>query len=199
MLKFSCIRRSRSDVSMMKYAWPAPLVSYTWNETRYELTGCYEYIIVKESPAILTVSTMRVVNLADAKLRACPFIVLNNGATTTAVSSEGTTTPFAFDDHPVIQRPIHVDENWALVNSCASVATYVTKQSSFTFHTAEVVLSSTMCIPVCMAPADVPYYAHCRRGHVEKQLADCRVLLQHAGGISLYNAQTSELLKTFNA
>jgi hypothetical protein len=142
---------------------------------------------------------MRVVNLADAKLRACPFMVLSDGVTTTAVSSEGLSMPFDFNDHPVVARPIHVDENWALVNSCASVATYVTRHTSFEFHTAEVILSSTMCIPLCMAAVDVPYYAHCRRGHVEKQLADCRILLQHAGGISLYNAQTSELLKTFNA
>jgi hypothetical protein len=184
---------------MPKYPWPTPLVSYTWNAPRgcYELTACYDYILVKESPAMLSVSSMRVVNLADAKLRACPFMVLSDGATSTAISSDGLSTPFAFDDHPLIARPTHVDENWALVNSCASVTTYVMRHASFEFHTAEVILSSTMCLPLSMAASDVPYYAHCRRGHVDKQLADCRVLLQHASGMSLYNAQTFALLKTF--
>ena len=185
---------------MPKYPWPTPLVSYTWNAPRscYELTGCYDYIIVKESPATLSVSTMRVVNLADAKLRACPFMVLSDGVTTTAVSSEGLSVPFDFNDHPVVARPIHVDESWALVNSCASVANYVTKHATLEFHTAEVILSSTMCIPLCMAAVDVPYYAHCRRGHVEKQLADCRVLIHNGHNISVYSGQTSALLKTFN-
>ena len=180
---------------MPKYPWPVPLVSYSRNALCdcYELTGCYDYILVKESPATLCVSTMRVVDAAEAKLRACPFMVLRDGDSTTAVSSEGILTPFNFDDHPVIQRRIHVDENWALVNSCALVATYV----AFEFNTAEIILSSTMCIPISMAAVDIPYYANCRRGHVEKQLTDSRIVLHNARSVSVYSGKTFSLLRTF--
>ena len=185
--------------AMPKYPWPTPLLAYEWSEPQqsFGLSNCYDYILVKESPSTISATSMRSAPDIRKKLCCCPFLVLSDALGTTAVSSEGVATPFAFDDHPLVLRATHREENWIFVNSCASLASYVMRPRGYEFSASDVVLSSTMCMPVRMARHEIPYYAHCRRGHVEKQLADCRVLLQDARAMCLYSAQTLELLKTF--
>ena len=184
---------------MPKYAWPSPLLAYSWSEAEqiYGLCNCYDYILVRESPLIINATSMRCAPDLRVKLCCCPFLVLSDALGTTAMSSDGVASPFAFDDHPLVLRATRQEDNWVFVNSCASLASYVMRPGGFEFTASNAVLSSTMCMPVRMARHEISYYAHCRRGHVEKQLADCRFLLQDARAMCLYSAQTLELLKTF--
>ena len=134
---------------------------------------------------------------AESKMINCPFLLLSEGSCTTAVSSTGCATPFEYDDHPLVCALTHQEDSWIMINTNASVMTYVMQQSVFKFSTSDVVLSSTMFMPCRMARRDVEHFARCRTPHITKQLADCRVVLNGPKECSIYSAQTLALLKTF--
>lgn len=192
------------DVScgMPKFPWPSPLIAYAWDiaSQTFHLHACYEYILVKEATSSISVASMHAMrdlnSAAEAKLLSCPFLVLHKGDCTTAISASGQEAPFAYEDHPVTQAKIHMEESWVLSNACATVTTYKMQPTGFEFIFSEVILSSTMCLPQVMAADEVAFLAKCRRGHIEKQVANCRVLLQNFNVLSVYSAKTFEHLKT---
>ena len=180
------------------------MVSYQWNTEGqvYDLTGCYDYILIKETTDIISVSSMQTMSelnsLTECKLRQCPFLVLSDGTETTAVSANGDKSVFEWEEHPVMLAKAHVEEDWLLANTCTAIMTYSMQPSGFKFHSSEVILSSTMCLPLKMPRDDVAYYTKCRSGHIEKQLANCRLLLQNFNALTIYSADTFKLIKSFN-
>ena len=180
------------------------MVAYQWNpeEQIYDLTFCYNYIVVKEITASISVATMQSMlefnSATESKLRQCPFLVLSDGNEIMAVSSNGDKSAFVWDEHPVVPANAHVEEDWLLANTCAAMMTYIMQPSGFIFQSSEVILCSTMCLPLRMPREDVAYYTKCRRGHIEKQLANCRLLLQNYNSLIIYSADTFKLMKSFN-
>jgi len=189
---------------MSKFPLPSPLLVYRWNlkEQIYDHIGCYEYILIKEATPSISVASMQSMldlnSATEAKMLSCPFLVLRNDNSTISISASGEEAPFAFEEQPVTETKAHTEESWVLVNACATVTTYKMQPSGFQFIFSDLILSSTMCLPRKMTVGEVGFLAKCRRGHIEKQISNGRVLLQNCNVLSIYSAKTLQLLKTLD-
>jgi hypothetical protein len=170
----------------MKLPWQSSVVFYRTEGDLCVAEREATFIFTREVAPVLSASSMREAGsqVAEfhAKLRSCPFMVIDD----VAISCEGTCQ--GWEDYAALPNHMTVEDECVVVNFCAALSFYEKKDSTYHFKNAGSLFCTVMCMPRAFHSSAIPRLQAYRKRTINTQINSSRIFLGDVTTYTCYNA-----------
>jgi hypothetical protein len=177
----------------MKLPWQSSVVFYRTEGDLCVAEREATFLFTREVAPTISASCMREVGSQvqefKSKLRACPFMVIDD----VAISCEGTC--MGWEDYAALPTDIAVEDECVVVNFCAPMTFYEKKTCTYQFQNAGSLFCTVMCMPRSFHSSAIPRLQAYREKIINTQMNSSRIFLGDGTTYTCYNAADFTVMK----